>query len=252
MVEDMALKRQRQVLKMKNKKFSFPKISFKEVSAEKKKEVLKATLTVSVVAIAAAIVLGGVSNLLGGITLKNADRRVYDAMERLMPDAAYEKMTPQFDSAVAIDALYEVKKDGESAGYCVKTSAKGYENPIEILVAIDAEGAVAGVEVLSIDETIGYGKNIESEEFLSQFKGKNEELTVVRGKADVSSKISAVSGATVSSNAVKEGVNHALAAVSQLRADAEEKAAAEKAAAEAKAAEELLTAENNAEGEVAQ
>lgn len=247
MAEDMALKRQRQVLKMKIKKFSFPKISFKEVSAEKKKEILKSALTVALASIAAAIVLGGVSNLLGEIAAKNADKRVYDAMERLMPDATYEKLMPGFDSAASFVTLYEAKKNGELSGYCVRTSSQGYENLIDMLVALDTEGKVIGVEILSIDETIGYGKNIEGEEFLSQFEGKNEELAVVRGKADVSSKISAVSGATVSSNAVKEGVNRAIATVSQLRADAEEKAAAE-----AKAAEELLTDENNAEGEVAQ
>lgn len=236
---------------MKNKKFSFPKICLPKISAEKK-EIFRAVLTISVSAVAAAIILGGISNLLGGIALKNADKKVYDAMERLIPDATYEKLMPSFDAKASFVTLYEAKKGEELQGYCARTSAQGYKNPIDMIVALDAEGKVTGVEILAIDETIGYGKRIEGEEFLSQFKDKNEELTVVRGNADASNKISAVSGATVSSNAVKEGVNRAIAAVSQLRADAEEKAAAEAKALEEKLASENATTENNAEGESAQ
>ena len=239
-------------MKINFKKISLPRISFKAITPEKRKEIFKGVLTISASAIIAAIILGGASNLLGGIAEKNADKKVYDAMERMIPDAKYEKLMPGFDSAASFVTLYEAKKGGELSGYCVRTSTQGYKNLIDMLVALDVEGKVTGVEILAIDETIGYGKRIEGEEFLSQFKDKNEELTVVRGNADSSNKISAVSGATVSSNAVKEGVNRAIAAVSQLRADAEEKAAAEAKALEEKMALEAAKAENAVKEEVAE
>lgn len=211
---------------MKNK-INFKKLSLVRgsvtLSNEQKKEILASVIVISAILIIITVLLGIVANLLSGITERNAKADVLAAMERVMPAENYEKSEMQFDAATRILSLYEAKKGDELVGYCVETEADGYENPIRVVVGVDANGAVTKVEVLSIAETSGYNSKIKGEDFLSSFVGKNEELTVVNGKADTSAKIVAVSGATVSSNGVKEGVNHAIAAVSQIRAEAEQK-----------------------------
>lgn len=206
---------------MKNKfKLNF---RFERLSDEKKKDIIASLIVISAVLIIATILLGAVANLLKGTTERNAEREMFDAMEHIMPAEKYEKSSMQFDAATRIVSLYEAKNGDELVGYCVETEATGYENPIRLVVGVDLSGAVTRVEILSIEETIGYNSKVSDEAFLSLFIGKNEELTVVNSKADTSAKIIAVSGATVSSNAVKDGVNHAIAAVSQIRADAEQK-----------------------------
>jgi len=226
-------------LKLPFKKLSLPRISFKKLTPEKRREILTSAITVAASLAVAALILGGAANLLGGITEKNSHSKVFRAMERAIPAEVYEKIEPEFDAAEEIRALYAAKTEGELLGYCVHTEAKGYKNPIEILVAMSPEGAVTKVEVLSVKETSGYGSRMEDEAFLSQFEGKSAELTLVRGKTDKEDKISAVSGATVSSNAVKDGVNHAIGAISQIRAAEAKKEAreAERARLAASAAE---------------
>ena len=202
------------------KKSSLPHASFK-LSDEKKKDIVASTIVISALLIFATLVISFSANLLQNRTEKSAERIVLDAIERIMPAERYEKSDMVFDEAMKILSLYEAKNGDELVGYCVETEAKGYENQIRLVVGIDPNGAVTRVEILAIDETSGYNSRVNSEEFLSRFAGKNEELTVVKTKADTSSKIAAVSGATVSSTGIKDGVNHAIGAVSKIRADAE-------------------------------
>ncbi len=196
---------------------------FKKLSDEKKKDIIASVIVISAVLIIVTILLGAVANLLKETAERNAESEVFDAMERMMPAEEYDRSEAQFDAATRIISLYEAKNDDELIGYCIETEAVGYENPIRLVVGVDLSGAVTGVEILSIEETSGYNSKVKDEEFLSRFIGKNEELTIVNAKADTSAKIVAVSGATVSSNGVKDGVNHAIAAVSQIRAEAEQK-----------------------------
>lgn len=246
--------------KMKNKfKFEFKKLSLAKVSAklssEKKKDIAASVIVISAVLVIVTILLGVVANLLKGTTERNAEREIFNAMERVMPAESYEKSETQFDAATRIISLYEAKNGEELVGYCVETEANGYENPIRLIVGINTNGAVTKVEVLSIAETSGYNSKIKDEEFLSRFTGKNEELTVVKTKPDTTAKIAAISGATVSSNGVKDGVNHAIAAVSQIRAEAEQKRLEEekiqKEEEQAKLSAEQQSALENAEAEEA-
>ncbi|MBR3847762.1 MAG: FMN-binding protein [Oscillospiraceae bacterium] len=240
---------------MKNK-ISFKKLLLARGSAKlsdnQKKEILASVIVISAILIIATLLLGVVANLLGGIAERNAKAYVFDAMERVMPAENYEKSEMQFDAATRIKSLYEAKNGDQLVGYCVETEANGYKNPIRIVVGVDASGAVTKVEVLSIAETSGYNSKIKDEDFLSSFSGKNEELTVVTGKADTSAKIAAVSGATVSSNGVKEGVNHAIAAVSQIRAEAEQKRLEEEKLQKEKEEQARLEAEKAAASENAE
>ena len=77
------------------------------------------------------------------------------------------------------------------------------------MIGIDKDGAVTGVEFLSISETAGLGMNAQKETFRDQFKGKNSEITVVK-TAPGDDEIQALTGATITSNAVTKSVNTAL------------------------------------------
>ena len=113
-----------------------------------------------------------------------------------------------------LDSVYEVLAGGEHAGYAIKVVASGSQGNIEMMVGVDAEGAVTGVSIVDNSETSGIGSKVMSNEPLSsgvgvldQFQGKS----AADGTLAVGTNVDAISGATVSSRGVTTGVNAALA-----------------------------------------
>ncbi|HHY77765.1 MAG TPA: RnfABCDGE type electron transport complex subunit G [Clostridiales bacterium] len=115
----------------------------------------------------------------------------------------------EYDS---IREVYVAKADGDIIGYAIKTSPKGYGGEIEVMVGIDTEGTVTGIKVGNNSETPGLGQNATKPEFQAQFTGKNwnEGVTVIKSGTPKDNEIVAIAGATITSNAVTNGVNQAL------------------------------------------
>ena len=108
----------------------------------------------------------------------------------------------------------QVAKDASGAdiGYVVTVTAKdGSQSTITFSVGIQSDGTVNGYSVTSIAETPGLGMKVEDESFYSQFEGKLvDAFSVVKNTPASDSEIEAISGATISSKAVTNGVNAAL------------------------------------------
>lgn len=105
--------------------------------------------------------------------------------------------------------------DGSVIGYVVETVSKGYGGDISLMVGVGADGTVQGVSILSINETAGLGMNAENPEFLDQFIGKSGTIGVQKnGSSDT--EIQALTGATITSKAMADGVNQALSVCEQL------------------------------------
>jgi len=100
----------------------------------------------------------------------------------------------------------------EPGGYIFIARGEGFASTVSTLVAVDTEGSIVGVKVLSHEETEGYGDKLgeiregESEPwFTRQFIGKaasdNIALTEDGGSID------ALTEATITSNAVTKSIN---------------------------------------------
>ena len=101
---------------------------------------------------------------------------------------------------------YEAKTSGKTSGYVFKTKTSGYGGEIMMLVGIDADSKVSGIEILSLSETPGLGSKIKDDpSFGAQYVGKPAE-----GKLALGSDITAISGATISSGAVNTAVNNVI------------------------------------------
>ena len=104
-----------------------------------------------------------------------------------------------------------VDASGEGLGYIFNvTTAEGYGGDISLTVGIQADGTVNGYSILSIKETAGLGMNAQNEEWASQFADKNvDAFTVVKdgSGANDDAKIDAISGATITSEAVAGAMN---------------------------------------------
>ena len=103
---------------------------------------------------------------------------------------------------------YCTGKDGaDNVGYVFTSGAKGYGGTVSVMVGVDNEGVITGIEILSHDETPGLGANSTKPEFQEQFAGQPADGTVAVEKDGGS--IVALTGATITSRAVSEGVNAA-------------------------------------------
>ena len=98
--------------------------------------------------------------------------------------------------------VYLVFREGALAGYAARVLPSGFGGEIEMMVGVDVNGMTSGVSIISMSETPGVGSKTNSDSFLKQFRGKD-------GNVKVGDGIDGISGATISSKAVTEGVRMA-------------------------------------------
>jgi len=92
---------------------------------------------------------------------------------------------------------------GHWLGSALMDAELGKHQPIDYLVAMDPSGKVVDVELLVYRE--GYGGGVRSERFRTQFKGKDRGAALQLGQD-----LDSVSGATISSRTLADGVAKAL------------------------------------------
>jgi electron transport complex protein RnfG len=118
--------------------------------------------------------------------------------------------------------VYETKSDGKLAGWVTKSAGQGYADKIEILIGFDPRmGKITGLFVLDQKETPGLGNKILEDAWRGQFleKSTDKPLAPVKGKASAPNEIDAITGATISSKAVTDIINTAVADLRQPLAD---------------------------------
>lgn len=116
-------------------------------------------------------------------------------------------------SQAVVDALNAILPSTSIPGARLNSTAKGFGGDVKITVTMGKNGTIAALKVDASNETLGLGTLVSEEAFTSQFIGKTGPFYLG---------IDAVSGATVTSQAVVDAINAALAA-----AAAEEPAKAE-------------------------
>ncbi len=120
------------------------------------------------------------------------------------------------------DTAYCTGKDasGATVGYVFTTSAKGYGGDVKIMVGVNTDGTVSGVQTLELSETPGLGMNAQKPSFLEQFIGKTLGVSVNKNSPG-ENEIKALTGATITSNAVTSAVNTALDYYTQITGGAD-------------------------------
>ena len=116
-------------------------------------------------------------------------------------------------SGADVDELMAAKDaSGALLGYVITvTDHEGYGGDIQFSMGITNEGTLNGISLLSISETAGLGMRA-GEVLVPQFADKNvSKFTYTKTGATADSEIDAISGATITTNAVVNGVNAGLA-----------------------------------------
>ncbi len=184
-----------------------------------------------------ALVLTAITLISGGLlgSVYEITKEPIARQEELAKQEAYKTVLPKADSfkEVAIKGDAGVKipakagytaqeitgvakgldKEGKPVGfvYTVVTS-EGYGGDITFTMGITSDGTVQGIEMLSISETAGLGMKAAEEDFKSQYANKKvEKFQYTKTGAVEDNEIDAISGATITTNAVTNGVNAGLA-----------------------------------------
>ena len=113
---------------------------------------------------------------------------------------------------VAIESVLEgTDASGAAVGYVINSlSNDSYGGAVKISVGFDADGTITGVGIREINDTPGLGLKAKEPKFKDQYIGKNvNTLVVTKTGASAENEIDAISGATVTSNAVTNAVNTA-------------------------------------------
>jgi len=114
---------------------------------------------------------------------------------------------PQMDTYDYEDEIYTVYQDDKEIGYAFLANGKGYGGEINILVGLDKDFIVKRVIIVSNTETPGLGSKITESSFTDQFTGLSSGDIFLKKNGG---KIDAVTGATISSDAVVEAVRNAM------------------------------------------
>ena len=119
--------------------------------------------------------------------------------------------TGEKTSATINEVSQAVAENGTVLGYVLDiTTHEGYNGDIQFTMGIRMDGTLNGISLLSIAETPGLG--MKAEEVLKpQFAGKNVSLfSYTKTGAATPDQIDAISGATITTNALVNGVNAGL------------------------------------------
>ena len=110
------------------------------------------------------------------------------------------------------DVTLAEDEKGELLGAVLNvTSTEGYGGDISFSMGILKDGTVSGIQILSISETAGLGMRAKEESFYGQFAEKNaEKFSYTKTGASAEDEIDAISGATITTRAMTNGVNAGL------------------------------------------
>lgn len=106
-------------------------------------------------------------------------------------------------SVEGAEEIYFAYANGEQLGCVVTTVVKGFEKGYTVMTGIDLSGEITGVEVTAHGETPGLGTKTIAATYTGQYIGKT---------ADSYADVDTITGATISSNALKTSVGLALQA----------------------------------------
>ena len=184
------------------------------------KYIMELTLKLFVTCLVVAGLLGLVNSVTEGPIADINKAKTEEAMKAVVADpdnstfsealALSDEMTgAALAGGGTLTEAYEVQVGGAPAGHALKIVASGSQGNIEMMVGLDAEGAVTGVSIVDNAETAGIGSKVMENEngVLDQFIGKS----AADGELSVGKNVDAITGATVSTRGVTSGVNAALA-----------------------------------------
>ncbi|MQN01633.1 MAG: FMN-binding protein [Lachnospiraceae bacterium] len=187
-----------------------------------KKSIIRDTLRLTIITVVSGLLLG----LVYEITLKPreaaAAKATNDAYKAVFEEAASFTPYKDFDADkakaliekagykdISISACVTAEdKSNKALGYVLTVVTKSYGGNVTFSMGVTNKGKMNGYKITDTSDTPGLGlKARDDPSFGNQFKGISAgKYSVIKGKAS-KNQIQAISGATITSRAITNGVN---------------------------------------------
>ena len=188
--------------------------------------ILKNTISITVITLVAGLALGVVQDITAGPIATQQEKSKEEAYKTVFEDAdTFEVYSADDGLATALadngftaqtidEIMIAQDSSGETLGYAFTvTDSEGYGGDIQFAMGVQNDGTLNGISILSISETAGLGMKANTDSFKDQFKNKKvEKFSYTKTGATSDDQIDAISGATITTNAMTNGVNAGLCA----------------------------------------
>ena len=186
------------------------------------KGMIKDALILFAITLIAGLMLGVVNDITKEPIARQEQKAKTEACQNVFAYAASFEEQEMEDATQAladagltgadIDELMAAKDaSGALLGYVITvTDHEGYGGDIQFSMGVTTDGVLNGISLLSISETAGLGMRA-GEVLVPQFENKDvDRFTYTKTGSTADSEIDAISGATITTNAVVNGVNAGL------------------------------------------
>ena len=174
---------------------------------KKGSSLVKLVVTLCLISAITAGLLGLVNRITAPNIAAFAAQTAQAAKEEVLKADSYDEVeVPAGHPNVA--ALY---KAGD-AGYVANVNIGGSQGNIELMIGVDNDLVVTGVSIIKSAETAGLGAKATEPEWRAQFIGLSAPVAVTNDGGQVQ----AITASTITSRAVCNAVNAAIAAVAEI------------------------------------
>ena len=203
-----------------------------------KGSLIKDAMILTIITLVAGMALGFVCEITKEPIAKAEADALNRAYQSVFADASTFEPLEGFDSDAATAAAKDAGNEGDNTitdcqvaksadgtdlGYIISiTTHDGYAGDISFSMGITNEGVMNGYSITSIGETPGLGMKSTEEKFYSQFEGIPAGVySVTKSSPAGENEIEAISGATITSRSVTNGVNAGMAYFATLEGGAQ-------------------------------
>ena len=172
--------------------------------------ILRLTVTLLLISAVVAAALAGVNAYTAPIIAALKEAKTQEAINAVLPGGGEEiEFT---DDTGLVTKVY-----ASDIGYAIQVAPMGFNGPIDMMVGVDKAGNILGIDIISHTETAGLGAVADAGtpagvSFREQFVGMSGGVAVTKDGGEVE----AITGATITSRAVCDGVNAALEVVNKM------------------------------------
>ena len=175
--------------------------------------ILRLTATLLAICAVVALALAGVNAITKDKIAAIKAEKTQKAIQAVLPGAVKVEEVAFTDDSGLVTKVYQ----DFATGYAVAVAPNGFGGAITMMVGISNEGKVLGLSIISHAETPGLGavaaaNTDKGAAFRGQFAGLVSGITIGSGENQIDS----LSGATISSQAIVNGVNAALDCVKNM------------------------------------
>lgn len=198
------------------------------------KGILKAICAIMLITVIMGAILGAVYSVTKEPIEKAEEKAKQEAYKEVFPEAVeiitideekldYKQVNDLIQSFGfthdTIDEIsYAADADNNLIGFIVVvTNDNGYGGDIQMVVGMRKDATITGLAFLVLDESPGLGMEADKAKFKEQFVGKHEtRFEYSKTGAVAENQIDAISGATITTSAVTDGINAAVALITIL------------------------------------